>query len=355
MTRTLMRYDSEVGALYTPNLKLRVAGEKGGYLVRTNEAGFRSEREFTDRRNSGWFRAVMFGDSQTAGDGVPNTQRFSDRLEQKVPGLEVFNYGISGTGPDQQFLAYRRFCNVEHDLLILVVYVENVRRVCKRVIKARDPNGKTIFYSKPYFELVKGKLEPRNIPVPKQIWSEVSLPNELKPHVYSYNETNIFQQITGTKVSAPRLPKILAPLRSVLKAGILRFPGFRMLPEYNTSTTSGWVLLRTILEDWIRSSSCPVLVVTIPHCVTFLSSRNPTRYRVRFNELARDTNCHHYDFLPDLLKIPPDDRRTLWLDWSGHLSTAGHEMLAEVLKPVIQRIMHRVHLAVNNDHVGTGR
>ncbi len=336
-----MRYHPDVGTVYTPNLKMRVPGEKGSYLVRTNASGFRSEREFVRERRPGTFRAVLFGDSQTAGDGIPNAQRFSDRLEQEVSGLEVYNYGISGTGPDQHFQAYKSTCDVEHDLLILVVYVENVRRVGRRIIESRDSNGAPVFYSKPYFELLDGNLTLRNVPVPKQTWSEQTLPAEYKPHVYFHAAANLFSHLTGKNRLAPRLPKVLAPLRRLLRAAALRFSGFRPLPEYDTRDSPGWVLLRTILETWIRASPVPVLIVPIPHYVFFASSRDPTRYRARFRELAQATGCHLYDPMADFLKVPTADRRLLWSEWSVHLSAGGHKFLAEMLGPVIKRIMRR--------------
>lgn len=347
MTRTFMRHDAEIGTLYTPNLKLRVAGESGGYLVRTNAAGFRSEREFVPQRAPGTFRAVMFGDSQTAGDGVSNTQRFSDRLEQEVAGLEVYNYGIGGTGPDQHFLTYQRHSHMEHDLLVLVVYAENIRRVSRRVIESRDAAGAPVYYAKPYFERVNGKLELRNVPVSKQIWSEHTLPDEYRPFVYSHGETNVFSHLTGKSGLPPRLPKALAPVREFARSAALRFSGFRPLPEYDAPDDPDWLLLRAILENWIHSSSKPVLLVPIPHYVTFVSSRDPTCHRERFRELADATGCQLYDVVPDLLKVPTDERRLLWSDWSGHLSAAAHKLLAELLAPVMEALMRHPQAAVN--------
>ena len=334
-----MRYHPDIGTSYMPSLKLRVAGESGGYLVRTNAAGFRSERDFARERLPGTFRAILFGDSQAAGDGLPNTQRFSDRLEQEVAGLEVYNYAISGTGPDQHFLAYKASGDVEHDLVILAVHVENVRRVGRRIIESRDSNGASIFYAKPYFELLDGELKLRNVPVPKQRWSEQTLPDEYKPHVYSYTETNLFSHLTGKNRVAPQLPKILGPVRKLVRSAALRLSGFRPLPEYDAPDHPGWVLLRTILETWIRTSPAPVLLVPIPHYVSFVSSRDPTCYRERFRELAEATGCHLYDPLPDLLKVPLEDRRLLWSEWSGHLSASAHKLLAELLAPVVGRLV----------------
>ncbi|MCJ2070908.1 SGNH/GDSL hydrolase family protein [Methylobacterium sp. J-030] len=334
----MMKYDPEIGTRYIPSLKVRVTGEKGGCLVRTNIAGFRSEREFLPGRTPKKLRALVFGDSQTAGDGVTNSQRFSDRIESKIPNLEVYNYGVSGTGPDQHFLSYKRHCNVEHDLVIIVVYVENIRRVCRRVIEIQDGSGSPAFYAKPYFEYLDGKLEVRNIPVPKQIWSEQTLPDEYKSYVYSPHETNLFSQVTGRKATAPRVPKALSPLREFAKKFVLQLPSFSMLPEYNDQRSSGWVLLRTILQEWITLSAVPVVLVTIPHYISFVSSRDPTRYRKRFRELADATDCHLYDFLSDLPRSV-DDRQQLWSNWSGHLSVSAHELLADRLKPIVQKLL----------------
>ena len=48
------------------------------------------------------------GDSNTAGDGVSNHQRYSDILS-KTLNCESYNYGLSATGTDQQLLTYRKF------------------------------------------------------------------------------------------------------------------------------------------------------------------------------------------------------------------------------------------------------
>src|SRR5215213_222620 len=69
ISRALMRYDPRFGYTYMPGLKSRVPGPDGGYLIHTNQLGFRSEREFAERPTPSAVRALLFGDSQTAGDG----------------------------------------------------------------------------------------------------------------------------------------------------------------------------------------------------------------------------------------------------------------------------------------------
>ncbi|MES2932839.1 MAG: hypothetical protein V4805_05060, partial [Pseudomonadota bacterium] len=108
-----MKYHARIGFTYMPSAKLRSPGASGGYLVRTNAAGFRSDHEFPVQRSRGTFRALLFGDSQTAGDGVINALRYGDLIEKAVPGLEICNFGISGTGTDQHFLTYQENAALE--------------------------------------------------------------------------------------------------------------------------------------------------------------------------------------------------------------------------------------------------
>lgn len=161
-----MRYHPRIGYTYMPDAKLRVQGANGGYLVRTNAAGFRSDREFVPARKSGTFRVMLFGDSQTAGDGTINALRYSDLLEKAVPDLEINNYGLSGTGTDQQLLTYRENSAIEHDLVVIGIYVENVRRLLSRIVRSRDVSGEELFRAKPYFTMDPEGMVLRNVPVP---------------------------------------------------------------------------------------------------------------------------------------------------------------------------------------------
>jgi hypothetical protein len=175
--------------------------------------------------------------------------------------------------------------------------------------------------------------------VPKHRWTEETLPPEERPHVYSYAETNLFSHLARTPRPAPRIPKALEPLRKAARSIALRCTGFRPLPEYDRADNPGWLLLRAILQKWIADSPAPVLLFPIPHYASFVSSSNPTRYPARFRELARDTGCHLYDPLSDLLALPAEDRLSLWCDWSGHLSPTAHEVMARLLTPRVRSLM----------------
>lgn len=336
MSRSQMRYHPRVGYVYMPGMKMRAPGANGGYLVRTNATGFRSDREFVRQREPGTFRALLFGDSQTAGDGVANAERYGDLLETAVPGLEIYNYALSGTGPDQQLLAYQEFADVEHDLLIVALYVENIRRVNRRLITSLEANGEQAFYPKPYYVLEQDELVLQNVPVPKKPFTEETLPEDQRPYVYSYCETNVF-----SRNEQPRWGKLLphGPLRRTLKDLLIRFSGFQPLPDYDSPDNPDWLLLRRILETWYQASEKPVLLVTIPHYSYFVSRGDSGGYQARFRELSQSSGCYLYDPLPDLWKFNAEERRSFWCDSAGHLSAQGHQALAGLLTPVVAGIM----------------
>ena len=100
--------------------------DQGGYFIKTNSQGFRSDKEFSKKKSGR--RILFFGDSNTAADGVCNQDRYSD-LIGKYFKAEVFNFAISGTGTDQQYLTWEKYAKeVEADLIVIGVLVENIER-----------------------------------------------------------------------------------------------------------------------------------------------------------------------------------------------------------------------------------
>ncbi len=337
MWHSLWKYHPRIGYTYMPSVRSRVPWDGGGYLVNTNAAGFRSDREFATERAPGMFRAILFGDSQTAGDGVSNAARFSDVLERIVPGLEVFNYALTGSGTDQQYLTYLDCAGVDHDLLIIGLYVENIRRVNHHLLQFLDENGQEVFYAKPYYEIENGTLALRQVPVPKRPWTAATLPPEEAAQIDRGASILPGVQDALRKVmpqSALAAVKKLAP-RDLMQ----KLTRFQPIPEYESRDNPNWMLLRKILETWILGSRTPVLLVTLPMWMFIDEQCDPTAYQARFRELAADTGCTLYDPLPDLWKYSADERRTFRFKADTHFSVKGHEAIARGMAPVIQRMM----------------
>jgi lysophospholipase L1-like esterase len=307
-----------------PSVKSRIPFESGGYLMRTNAAGFRSDREFVKPRTPGTFRAVLFGDSQTAGFGVSNAQRYSDVVERLVPNLEVYNYALDGTSTDQQYLAYLDCADVEHDLIIVGMHIESIVRVASRFALSSGAQGEEVIYARPYFSVEQGELVLHHVPVPKAPLARGTISAEDASHV-------------DRGLPYAGLRNMLKKVR--LRDLVQRITRFQPVPEYESTTNTKWLLLRKILETWIRGSDAPVLLFLLPMWPFIERSSDPTGYQARFRELANDTGCHLHDPLPDLWQHTAEERRAFRFKVDSHFSAKGHHALAASLAPAIERIM----------------
>jgi hypothetical protein len=79
------------------------------YRLRTNSHGVRADHD-EPYDSPSETRIVVHGDSLTFGVGVENedtfVQRTQRRLRQKFNGIDVLNLGVSGHGPDQEYLLF---------------------------------------------------------------------------------------------------------------------------------------------------------------------------------------------------------------------------------------------------------
>ena len=102
---------------------------------------------------------MLFGDSYTAGDGVSIGHRYGDLLEAELERAQVLNFGLPGSGTDQQYLAFREFAAaLDYDLLIISPMVENIRRILRTPLRDDPgrPTAEIVRRAKPYFERVDG-------------------------------------------------------------------------------------------------------------------------------------------------------------------------------------------------------
>jgi carbamoyltransferase len=323
MTRSIFQYHPTYGFHFIPGVKARIPHEGGGYLVRANAAGFRSDREFVPTRSPGHRRALLFGDSYTAGDGVSNGARYGDLLETRVPGLEVYNYGLPGTGTDQHYLVYADVApRIEHDLVIIAVLVENIRRVVAHYRLFETAEGKTVALAKPYFTLHDETLTLHNVPVPPAQVALDALPHDERQHVDRGGDLPLVR----------RALNLLGPgVKSVLQSALGQNP----LPAYDSPLDPAWQLLRAILVRWVHESTVPVLIVPLPlyHYVEGIA--DPVAYQSRFAEIARDTSARVHDPLPSLVRLSGTERRALRFERDVHPTPFAHDQLARSIATAV--------------------
>lgn len=325
--RQVFEYHPIVGYRFIPGLRARLPNDTGGYLVRVNEQGFRNERDFELKKNPSTFRILLFGDSFTAGDAVGNRDRYSDVLEQLVPGAELYNFGLPGSGTDQQYLAWREIGRAyEHDLLMIGVLVENIRRVVARYRRYDDGDGRRLVFAKPYFVLRSGDtLELKHVPVRKEPLEEAQLPLEDREHVDRGGNFALLRQAANA-------------LGGRVKDGLQRLTHYQPLAAYDDPNSYDWRLLRAILRQWTAESQAPVLIVPIPLYQYIEETADPTGYQARFAELASWPNVTVHDPLADLRRAPKAERRNYRFEKDVHLTPMGHRALAESLASSVERL-----------------
>jgi lysophospholipase L1-like esterase len=325
MSRPLFEYHPVVGYRFVPGLRARVPHEGGGYLVRANAAGFRSEHEFTPARPPGTYRVLLFGDSFTAGDGVSNRDRYGDLLERHVPGAQVFNFGLPGSGTDQQYLAWREMASgIEHDLLVLAVQVENIRRVASRM-RTFEAEGRQVVLAKPYFTLdADGSLSLHGVPVAR----EPLRPDQVAPEDLAHLDRGGDHALVRKVVNKLGVKDVVQTLTR-----------YQPLPAYDRADHPDWRLMRAILSRWIAESTVPVLLMPVPLYQYVEETSSPDGYQQRFRELAADTGALLHDPLPDFHRLPKAERRQLRFGRDIHPTAAWHRVMADSLAPRLESLI----------------
>jgi len=329
--RQLYEYHPVVGYRYIPHLRARIPHEGGGYLLQVNEQGFRSDRPFVPARTPGHRRVLVFGDSFTAGDAVPNRQRYTELLETRLTTagaapVEIYNFGLSSTGTDQQYLIWREFAQgIEHDLVVIAVFVENIRRVAAQFRPHHDEQGRERIYAKPYYELVGDNiLKLHHVPPRREPYEE----HELS----AFHAAAVDQ---GGRFLALRKVANALGVRDMVQ----KMTQYQPLPHYDTPANPAWQLMRAILTQWIGALDKPVLLMPLPLPQHLDQTCDASGYQARFAELAAATHCTLHDPLPELLNIPASERRRLRWETDIHFTPAGHEALASSLEPVLSEML----------------
>jgi carbamoyltransferase len=235
--------------------------------------------------------------------------------------VDVFNFGLSSTGTDQQYLIWREFAReIEHDLVVIAVFVENIRRVNARFRPHHDEHGRERIYAKPYFQFEDGELRLCQVPPRREPYEEAELSPEQAAAVDQ-----------GGRFMALRKMVTALGVRDVVQ----KITQYQPLPHYDSPSSPAWLLMRAILAQWIGALGKPVLLLPIPLPQHLDQTCDAAPYQARFAELAAELGCALHDPLPGLLRIPPDERRRLRWEKDIHFTPAGHEALARSLEPVL--------------------
>jgi carbamoyltransferase len=322
--RRYFRYHARYGYQYIPGIQARVPHENGAYLIRANQAGFRSNHEYATGRNDGVFRVALFGDSFTAADGVRNDDRYSDVAERLLDSVQIDNFGLPGSGTDQHLLIFEGEVlerGLEYDLIVIAVAVENVRRVVARLRPYYDEQGELLYYEKPYFTLgADGALTLQNVPVPR---------DPVPPDAAAKDD-----ELVDHGGRFPLLRRISRELD--LHDVLQRVTRYQPLPEYDDPHNAGWLVMRAILERWIAEAAAPVVLFPLPLYQYVEETASADSYRARFSELARAPAVVVHDPLPYFWRHDKATRRGFRFAKDIHPTPAAHAVLGEALADAIR-------------------
>lgn len=329
-----IRHHPLIGYEYVPGTRYTLPRPGGGtYTLNINAAGIRSDREYSPAKPRGVYRILVLGDSYAAGQYQSNEHRFSELMERRHPGLEVINFGLEGTGTDQQLLIYeeigRRY---EHDLVVLMPFLQNIRRNMVESRVSRDPKtGRNVLLPKPRFELVRHPdgtetLELRNVPVPDQRQAVDEQGEALR-------KTDADVRLTR------RLKDGLSKLGIVRQAKKVLYPllGYDPFPEYKNPASPEWRLMEAILRRLIQSAGDKPVVIAPLFYVSYVRYRMGRNYWARFRSVADDRQVHAIDVLPHFRKLGAEAVHCFMEPHDPHLSAHGHLVLADALEAELTR------------------
>jgi len=323
-----MAYHPQIGYRFIPGLQTRELHEGGGFLLRTNGAGYRCSHEFEKQKKTGTFRILLFGDSYTAGMGVNDQARYGEQLEGLRPGVEVFNFGLPGSGTDMQYMSWRTDAQgIEHDLVVISVMVENILRIVQTHRPYLTLEGEELLFAKPYFELAEDdSISLRHVPVPKEARST------------DENLADSDQRFLALRNFVNKLgPRV--------KDQVQRVSRYQPLPTYDRSDDPAWRLMKAILNHWTREISKPVIIMPIPLYHYVEGTASPKAYQARFRELSDPPHVTIHDPLPDFHRFDTAERRGFRFERDCHLTASAHRVLAESLASAIEPHLGNMSLA----------
>jgi hypothetical protein len=323
-----MCYHSVVGYQYQPQRATLPRPDGGTYELRVNSAGIRSNHEHTLEKPKGVYRILIFGCSQSEGHYQSNDQRFSALLERRYPGLEILNFSLPGTGTDQQLLTFEAVgAQYEHDLVILMPFLENIRRIMAENVPSREPStGSITYWPKPWFELVTRsdnteELRRHNVPVPREPVASAE--------PTSVNRRSTLREKAKKIVFLRRLVRKMGPLLSCL--------GYDPYPEYSAPDTKEWRLMAAIIRRFVElNGNGPFVIAPLVDgwYVRFPAGQG---YWHRFKSLANGDNVHFVDVLPYFRKLGRKDS-ACYMEPDPHFSDYGQQVLADAVEAELKRL-----------------
>src|SRR5438270_7128139 len=142
----LYRYDAKLGWFPQANSSREFTITRQ-VRVTHNRKGFRDIEPHPDDRPA----IIFLGDSFVWGVDVEAEERFTEKLRPLHPDWNIYNFGVSGYGTDQEFLLLQREFELYHPQIVFLVYCSD------NDMKDNSWNMRYGGYYKPFLEKAGGE------------------------------------------------------------------------------------------------------------------------------------------------------------------------------------------------------
>jgi lysophospholipase L1-like esterase len=325
-----MQHHPVRGFCLAPNTNTRMAGREYDVAVRINQAGLRMDREVPMARTGGIPRVLFLGDSFTFGHGVDAPHRFTDLIQESWPQAEILNFGVSGTGTDQELLHYReQGARYSADLVVLGFYVKCAKRNGELAI--RTPRG---WRPKPRFELQDGELILTHVPVSDSL---VTDPTNLEPLAHHRSA------IAPAKRYLQNHSRLYVFVRDSIHGGFHEGGSSAQYPEYDSARPE-WQVTAAILKEMaleVRGNGSKFAVAFFPS-LEEMQHGAPTHPRDQVRDLCADLDIPFLDLLPIFLdqeETAQKEGRPLYYPIDRHWTKEGHALAARSLLPWVKSLL----------------
>ncbi len=325
---------------------------------RMNADGLR-DRDHPLARTPGVTRILLLGDSFVEGMQVPLEKTFAKRLEAKLADdgrrVEVVNAGFSGFGTDNELLFFeadgRRY---QPDLVLLGFteandVIENSKRLYERMY-AEAPDGPP---PKSHFKIGRGgglRLDAR---AARRAWEQFAARRATVLGRAGMALERNFHVVRLVETALSRRP-LRADAARVVHTTVVGIYATHPATEWEDA----WALTRALvlrLRRDVDAAGATFAVVAIPSKEVVspdawrsLRALSPSgvdraldveRPGVVSGELFATARIPYLDLAPALQSHFSATGRSGYFVWDVHLTEEGHEVVAEALRPFVERVL----------------
>ena len=338
-------FDERFGWVNHPGAQASIDNGDFAYRARINSAGFR-DPERAKRKPQATRRILLLGDSVAWGWGVDDGKRFSDLLEARLgPGVEVCNLAVPGYGTDQQYwtLAERGLA-MQPDLVLLCFVINDVVEVETSEVYGmgkprylRDAAGDWRIVNQPVAD-VRGPLRRWGV----RRWRELLASSAFLSEV---GRANAGEVLASAPRKGPRKPPSKAFL-DTLRRSAARIP----------DPASVTYMLLSKIDALCEQRGLPLLVFNVAHRhdqylyepqFPAPDIEDSARYQtVVTRQLARAGRRIGFETLStDAAFLHAVEAGQPLHCGDGHPNERGHEVLADLLEPVLRARIRAMDLS----------